>query len=99
MFALQDMVVELAVLAVVLVVILLSAFVLAAACREWSERRRAQESRARRRERVWRDYVAACAPAETLPPTVPVVAAPSTGAPARAARDQRTGLRAGPAKA
>lgn len=99
MFALQDMVVELAVVAVVLLVILLSASVLAATCREWLEGRRARESRARQRQRVWRDYAAACTPAESIPATVPVVAVPSTGASARTARDQRPGFSAGPAKA
>ena len=99
MFVLQDLVVEVAIVGVVLAVILLSTSVLAATCREWLERRRAQESKARQRRRVWRDYANACAPAEAIPTTVPVVAVPSTEASARTACDQRPGFRAGPAKA
>jgi hypothetical protein len=100
MFVVQDMLIEVVVVAVVLVVVLLSASVLAASCREWLERRRALESRARLRRGVWRDYAAACTPAlaQTTAPA-PVVAAPAAGVPARGARDQRPGLTAGPAKA
>ena len=68
MFVLHDMVIEVAVVAVVLTVVLLSASVLAASCREWLERRRAHESRARLRRSVWRDYAAACAPAAAQRP-------------------------------
>lgn len=99
MFVLQDMVVEIVVVGVVLLVVLLSASVFATTCREWIERRRVRESRARLRRRVWRDYVAACASAEPLPTTAPVVVAPSAGVSVRSGLEQRTGLTAGPAKA
>ena len=98
MFVLQDLVIEVAIVGVVLAVVLLSASVLAATCREWLEGRRAQASQARLRRRVWRDYAAACAPVEAQTAT-PVVVAPRAEASARTARDQRAGLRAGPAKA
>ena len=99
MFVLQDMVVEIVVVGVVLLVVLLSVSVLATTCGEWLERRRSRESKAHLRRRVWRDYAAACAPAEPRPMTAPVVAAPGTAVPVRSGLEQRTGLTAGPAKA
>jgi hypothetical protein len=100
MFLLQDMVMELAVVAVVLAVVLLSVAVLATTCRESLERRRAHAGRARLRRRVWRDYAAACAPAEALTPApAPVVAGPVAEVPVRAGRDRRAGLTAGAATA
>lgn len=98
MFVLQDMVMELAVVAVVLVVVLLSVSVLATTWRESLERRRAYTSRAGLRRRVWRDYAAACAP-EPQASTATALATPPAGVPVRAARDRRAGLTAGAAKA
>jgi hypothetical protein len=97
MFVVHDMVVEIVVVAVMLAVVLLAASVLAATGREWLDRRRANQARARLRRCAWRDYAAACAPARVEP------LAPRAGrtAPESAVgvRDQRAGLTAGPAKA
>jgi hypothetical protein len=100
MFVLQDMVVEIIVVAVVLAVVILSASVLAATCREWLDRRRAHRTTARLRRAVWREYAAACAPAQSEP-TAQRLSGAAAGAavPARGARDQRAGLSTGAAKA
>jgi hypothetical protein len=97
MFVVHDMVVEIVVVAVMLAVVLLAASVFATTCSEWLDRRRAHQDKARLRRAAWRHYAAACAPARVEP------LAPRTGrtAPGSAVgvRDQRAGLRAGPAKA
>ena len=99
MFVVQDMVVEIVVVAVVLAVVLLSVSVLAATCREWLDRRRAQQAGARLRRAVWRDYAAACAPAQAEPMTPRASTAAPEAVSARGARDQRAGLTAGTVKA
>jgi hypothetical protein len=96
-FQLHDMVIEVAVMIVVLTVVLLSASVLAAAVRDLLERRHARATKVRLRQRVWRDYVAACATAQA-PTAAPVVAAPAEMS-TRAALDKGASLSAGTAKA
>jgi hypothetical protein len=93
------MLLELAVVGVVLVAILLCAYVLAAAGRERLDRRHARVAKAQSRVRVWRDYAAACAPAEAPAPAARITAPSRPAASARAACDQGVGLSAGPAKA
>jgi hypothetical protein len=97
MFVLQDMVVEVAILAMVLVVVLLSAAVLGAICRERLERRREHEARRRLRRKVWREYAAACAPVAEQTAGARIRPRPQAGTAPRAARDQSAGLSARPA--
>jgi hypothetical protein len=97
MFQPHDMVIEIAVMAVVLAVVVLSASVLAAAVRDLSERRHVRATKARLRQRVWRDYAAACATAQAPAPALDVAAPAATST--RAALDKSTSLSAGAAKA
>jgi uncharacterized protein HemY len=100
MFVVHDMVVEIVVVAVVLAIVLLAASVLAATCREWLDRRRAHRARARLRRAAWRDYAAACVPAQAEPMATRAGSpAPGPAVTVRGACDQRAGLTAGPAKA
>ena len=98
MFVVQDMLTEVALLAMVLAVVLLSGFVLAAIGRERHERRGAHEARRLLRRRVWSEYAAACAPApaETAPQTRRTL---QTDTVPRVACDTSAGLSARPAKA
>jgi hypothetical protein len=99
MFVVQDMVTEVAVLAAVLVVLLLCAFVVATVGREALERRGAHEARRRLRRRVWKEYAAACAPAPADTVAAPARRVPQAGTVPRVARDKSAGLSARPSKA
>ena len=98
MFVLQNMLIEVAALATVLVIVLLSASVLSATGRERLERRRAHESRRRLRRRVWSEYAAACTPVPAQAAAAAQVrSTPQSGMAQRVARDQSAGLSARPA--
>lgn len=98
MFVLQDMMTELAAVAAVLVAVVLGVSALAALSRDGLERRSARKARQRLRKRVWRDYAAACAPAQTPAPAPRTMVAPASMVPACAARDRGVGLTAGPSE-
>jgi hypothetical protein len=98
MFVVQDMLTEVAILAMVVVVILLSGFVLAAIGRERLARRGAHEARRRLRRRVWSEYAAACASAPAETAAAHPRRTPHAGTVPRVACD-RPGLSARPAKA
>jgi hypothetical protein len=99
MFVVQDMLTEVAILAMVLAVVLLSGFVLATVGRERQERRGAHEARRRLRRRVWSEYAAACATAPAETAAAQPRRAPRAGTVPRVACDRSTGLSTRPAKA